>query len=91
MNNQQFSVKTDVKPEELIGTKWIGWSNLVADRMSMEFLDRMNCIYTSGTKKFPLKYNLLGDSVTIDCLNDPFVIKGNVLFANNIPVFSKAA
>ena len=91
MNNGLFIEKTTIKPELLIGTKWVSWSNEFADRMSMEFLDQKNCVYTSQPKKFPLTYTVMEGEVHISSIEGAFELRGNVLFNNNLPVFKKTA
>jgi len=91
MKNNTNTGKTVIKPEQLIGTKWISWSELFADRMSVEFIDNTNCIYTSQPKRFPLKYNIEKGELFISNIEGAFELRGNVLFNQDLPVFEKAA
>jgi len=91
MNNERIIEKTTIKPDLLIGTKWVSWSNEFAERMSMEFLDKSNCVYTSQPKKYPLTYTVTGGEVFISDIEGAFELRGNVLFNNDLPVFKKVA
>ena len=91
MNNERLKEKTLIKPEQLIGTRWISWSKALADRISMEFVDNTNCVFTSQPNKFPLKYNVAEGKVFISDIDGAFELVGNVLFNNELPVFKKAA
>jgi len=86
-----FEDKKKIKPEELIGTKWIAWSEFVGDRITVEFLDKNNCIYTSKPNKYPMTYTVTGGDMFISNIEGPFELRGNVLYNNNLPVFEKAA
>ena len=82
---------TDIEPEQLIGTRWTAWNKLLGEQISVEFVDRTNCIYTSQPKKYPLKYTIAGGKVFISNIEGPFELRGRVLFNNDIPTFEKAA
>jgi len=83
--------KTAIVAEKLIGTKWNGWSEIFPNRISVEFVDRKNCIYTAQPRKFPLTYNVRGGELYINNIDGAFELRGNVLFNSDIPVFEKAA
>ncbi|MCL2264558.1 MAG: hypothetical protein FWC22_00835 [Treponema sp.] len=91
MNKELLIPKTLIKPDQLIGTKWISWSKSFADRMSVEFVDNKNCVYTSKPKKFPLTYDVIEGNVFISNIEGSFELRGSVLFNNNLPVFRKTA
>ena len=91
MNKERQKEKTRIEPEQLIGTKWISWSSSFADRISMEFIDKKNCVFTSQPNKFPLTYTVNGGDVFINNIEGAFELRGSVLFNNNLPVFKKSA
>jgi len=91
MNINFLEKTTAIDPEKLVGTKWIGWTDLFADKMSVEFVDKSNCIYTSKPKKFPLTYNVKKGKLYISHISGAFEQRGNILFINDYPVFEKAA
>jgi len=82
---------TVIKPEQLIGTKWFTWNKLYGDRMSVEFVDRRNCVYTSQPNKFTMPYDVKEGKIFINNVEGAFELKGDVLFNNDLPVFEKAA
>ena len=81
---------TVIEPDDLIGTRWNGWGESFCDRMAIEFVDKTNCIYTSKPKQYPMTYTVTGGKVYISSLEDPFELKGNVLFNCDMPTFKKA-
>ena len=83
--------KTAIKTENLVGTKWIAWSESIGDQMTVEFVDNINCIYTSASKKFSMSYTVMEGSVFINNLTGPFELRGNVLFKGGLPAFEKTA
>jgi len=91
MENQIFEGKNAINPDQLIGTKWISLSNFFGDKMSFEFVDRTNCIYTSQPRKYSMTYKVLNDEIFISCLDGSFEVRGDKLFNNNLPAFKKAA
>ena len=91
MNNELILERTTIQPDQLIGTRWISWSKQFADRISMEFIDKKNCVYVSQPKKFPLTYTIMEGSVYISNIEGAFELRGNVLFNNDLPVFEKTA
>ncbi|MCL2184527.1 MAG: hypothetical protein FWB86_01560 [Treponema sp.] len=91
MKTELFFEPTFVEPKQLVGTKWVGWSDLATNQMSVEFVDMTNCIYTSQPKRFPLKYNITEGKIFINCIKGSFELRGNVLYNNELPVFEKAA
>lgn len=93
MKTLVMTEKTAIKPEQLIGTKWTSWSDLFSDQMyvEVEFVDRINCVYTLKPKKYPLTYNVTEGQLFISNIDGPFELRGDVLFNNDLPVFEKAA
>lgn len=83
--------KTLIEPETIIGTKWIGWSEFIGDRIMVEFLDKKNCIYTSKPNKYPMTYTVMGGQIYISHIDEPFELRGHVLFNNGLPTFEKSA
>ena len=83
--------KDKVEPANLVGSKWIGWSTFVGDRMMVEFVDKTHCVYTSAAKKFKMTYTVTGGKIFISNIEGPFELDGRVLFNNGIPSFEKAA
>jgi hypothetical protein len=82
---------TAINPEQLIGTKWTTWKNVYGDMITVEFIDRSNCIYTSQPKKYKLKYSINEGKMFISNIEGSFELKGDVLFNNDLPAFEKAA
>ena len=91
MKTEFLIKKTEIKPEQLIGTKWSSWKKLLGDRISVEFVDRKNCIYTSKPNKYPMTYNIAGGELFISNIMGAFELRGNVLYNNDNPIFEKAA
>ena len=91
MDYNQFSNITAIKPEQLIGTKWLGLSETFSDRYSLEFINNTKCIYTSKPKKFPLTYNVEDGKLYIYKIQGFFELRGDTLFNNDLPVFRKTA
>lgn len=87
----RYQETTSIKPEQLIGTKWNGWSELFSSRMSMEFLDKTNCVYTSQPKKYPMTYKVTDGKLFFSEIEGAFELVGNVFFCNSLPVFERAA
>ncbi|MCL2277683.1 MAG: hypothetical protein FWC21_07270 [Treponema sp.] len=83
--------KDVINPEQLVGTKWISLSNFFGDKMSFEFIDKTNCVYTSQPKKYPLTYKVQNNEIFISCLDEFFEVRGDRLFNKNLPAFKKAA
>lgn len=83
--------KTAINPDQLVGTKWIGWGEFVGNQMAIEFIDQKNCVYTSRSMKFPMTYTVSEGKIFISGISVSFELSGNVLFNNNIPAFEKAA
>jgi len=82
---------TVIKPDQLIGTKWDSWCEPYRGRISMEFVDKNICVYTSDPKEYPMKYTVTDGKVFINYIEGPFELGGDVLFNNNLPVFERAA
>jgi len=91
MKTYEEQEKTAIEPEKLIGTRWKGWSEIFSNQITVEFVDRRNCVYTAKPRKFPLTYNVREGNLFITNIDGPFELRGNVLYNNNIPVFEKAA
>ena len=90
MNSEKLLEKSVIKPDQLIGTRWISWSKSFGDRYTVEFVDNSNCIYTSRPKKYPLTYTVTGGQMFISNIEGPFELIGNVLYNNDLPIFEKA-
>ena len=88
---EQEAKKTDLKPGQLVGTKWFSWKKLLGDKVSVEFVDRKNCIYTSEPNKYPMTYNIACGELHISNIMGAFELRGTILFNNDLPVFEKAA
>ena len=91
MNTEQNLKKTAIKPEQIIGTKWVSQCDLFDDEISVEFVNKTNCIYASRIFKYPITYTVNGGEIFIDNIEGPFELRGNVLFNNDVPAFEKAA
>ena len=90
MDLQEFE-EVAIVPERLIGTRWIGWSGFIGERVSVEFVDNTNCIYTSQPNKYSMTYLVMGGKMFINNIEGPFELRGDVLFNNDLPAFKKAA
>ena len=84
-------IVSKVRPESLVGTKWIAWSEFFGDNMAVEFVDESNCIYTARAKKYPITYAVSEGRIFISYIKDPFELRGKVLFNNNVPAFEMQA
>ena len=91
MKTELLTEKTAIKTEHLIGTKWTSWKKLFGDKVSVEFVDQKNCIYTAKPKKYPMTYTVTGGQMFISNISGPFELIGDVLFNNDLPVFEKIA
>ena len=85
------SRRTPVKLENIVGTKWIGWSGSVGNRVTVEFMDNNSCIYTTEPKKYPITYSVNNGSLFISSIEGPFELWGDVLYNNNLPAFSRTS
>jgi len=91
METKKLPKKTKIKPESLIGTKWIAWTELFRDRIKVEFVDKTNCIYTSEPKKFQMTYTVRDGKLFISSINSSFELRGHILYNAGLPAFEKAA
>ena len=91
METASLLEKTVIEPENLIGTRWVGWSKMFCGRLEVEFTDKTNCIYTSMPNKYPMTYTVTGGKLFFSDIKEPFELRGNMLFTGNLPVFQKAA
>jgi len=82
---------TAIEPGQLAGTRWESWCELYRGRISMKFVDKSNCIYTSDPKEFPMTYTVSEGKVYISNIEGAFELRGDVLFNNDLPVFEKSA
>jgi len=82
---------TLIEHDNIIGTKWVGWSEFVGSRMMVEFVDKTNCIYTSEPRKYPMTYSVIEGKIFLSHIKHPFELKGQVLFNNGLPTFEKVA
>ena len=91
MYKEEIPEKTNIKPEQLVGTKWISSCDLFGGKIMVEFIDKTNCIYTATPFKYPVTYTVAEGEVFIGAIEGPFELRGNVLFNNDLPAFKKAA
>ncbi|MCL2196829.1 MAG: hypothetical protein FWB77_04370 [Treponema sp.] len=82
---------TAIKAEQLIGTKWESWCEPYRGRMSMEFIDKTNCVYISNPREFPMTYTVAEGRIYISNIEGAFELRGDVLFNNDLPVFERGA
>jgi hypothetical protein len=81
-------VPPDITPEKLIGSKWIASGTNSNTKDTIEFVDRIYCVYTSIDRLEPYTYRIrgnriiLGDFVTYVFIND-------ILFLNGYPLFTR--
>lgn len=83
--------KTAIIPADLIGTKWVGWSKMFCDQIMVEFVDSINCIYTSTPNEYPMTYKVIGGKLQISEIEEAFERRGDMLFHGDFPVFEKVA
>jgi hypothetical protein len=82
------SKQNDVSSKNLVGTNWIALETVLDNKSTIEILDEKYCIYSSQnnlrlrTYKISEGQILIGDSVS-------YVIRGNTLFYNDIPIYTK--
>ena len=91
MKEAPFLERTAIKPESIIGTKWVAWPEFIGDRIKVEFVDKTNCIYTSEPKKFSMTYTVSDGNIIISDVEGPLELRGHILFNNGFPAFEKAA
>jgi len=91
MRNDLLQKDTAIEPEQIIGTKWTSWKKVFGDRVSVEFVDHANCIYTAQPKEFNLKYTIRDGMMYISNIKGSFVLIEDILYNNGLPVFEKAA
>ena len=89
MNVTSLPSSHGIEPKSLVGTKWIGWSSFVGDKMAVEFTDEAHCIYTSMRTKYPITYTVEGNKIFFEMVKDPFELRGRMLFSRDIPAFKK--
>ena len=80
-----------INPDKLVGTKWTTWNNVYGDSINVEFIDRAKCVYTLQPNKYSLTYTVQEGVMYISNIEGSFVLRGDVLFNNDIPTFEKAA
>ena len=91
MTFEQEKNKIVLEAEQLVGTKWSSWKRMLGDKVSVEFIDKKNCIYTSQPNKYTMTYSIAGGELYISNIIGSFELRGNVLFNNDLPVFEKVA
>jgi len=91
MRKERLLKKTAIEPKKLIGTKWISMCDLFGDPVTVEFVDKTTCIYTSQLNKYPETYTVTGGEIFIRNIEGAFELRGNMLFNNDLPAFEKAA
>jgi len=91
MKTEKLQSGNGIEPDQFVGTKWGSWKNLLGDRISVEFIDGENCIYTAKPKKYSLTYTIEEDKMSISSINGTFELRGSVLYNNDLPVFEKTA
>ena len=80
-----------IEPENLIGTKWAARTELLGNKMMVEFLDKTNCIFTLKPNECPMTYTVTGGRIFFSDIGGAFELKGHVLYNNDLPAFEKAA
>ena len=98
MESTTLMEKNAIVLENLAGTKWVGWTEMYCEwalphmmdtKVSVEFLDKTNCIYTSESNKYSMTYIVMGGKLFLNDIKRPFILRGNILFNGNIPAFQK--
>jgi len=90
MKEAKFLEKTAIEADRLVGTKWNSWSEFMGNRMTVEFVDHSNCVYTSKPRMYPMTYTVTGGKLFIREISRSFELRGNVLFNGDIPAFERA-
>jgi hypothetical protein len=84
----ETSKQIDKTTRNLIGTNWIAVETVLDNKSTIEIIDEKYCIYCSQnnvklrTYKISEGRILIGDSVS-------YTIRGNTLFYNDIPIYTK--
>jgi len=91
MNTEKEIKASVIKAGQLVGTKWFSWKRMLGDKVSVEFIDKKNCVYTSQPHIYPMTYNIAGGELYISNIMGAFELRGDVLYNNDLPVFEKAA
>ena len=89
VSNTAASPPADITPETLIGTKWIATGTVSNNMDTIEFVDGSYCIYTSFNRGEPYTYKIRGNRILVGDFVS-YVIRGNILFLNGYPFFTKA-
>jgi hypothetical protein len=78
----------DMSHENLIGTKWIATGTSSIPKDTIEFVDKIYCIYTSINRLEPYTYKIRGNRILLgDYVS--YVIYDNTLFLNGYPLFTR--
>jgi len=83
-----YSVSVYIRPENLIGTKWVATGTISENKDTIEFVNNTYCVYTSINRLEPYTYRirenriLLGEHIS-------YVIRDNTLFLNGYPLFTR--
>ena len=91
MGNVSLFERIAIEPKDIIGTKWDGFGKMFCNRLKVEFVDHINCIYTSKPDEYTIPYTVTGGKIFISEIEEPFERKGDILFNGGLPVFKKAA
>jgi len=83
-----YSVSGDVRPEHLIGTKWIATGTISKNKDTIEFVNNTYCVYTSINRLEPYTYRIRGNRILLG-EHVSYVIVDNVLFLNGYPLFTR--
>ena len=80
--------KAAIEQENFAGTKWIG-SESIGDRMMIEFVDEVNCVFTTMPNKREMTYYVDGNVIFIKNIEERFELQGQVLYNRGLPAFKK--
>jgi len=76
-----------IQPEDLIGTKWISSMSSLGFINDIEFIDRVNCVYTLISGPQESTYKIKGNSIIIS--NNQYFLEGNTFFYKGYPYWVK--
>jgi hypothetical protein len=82
------SFSADISQDNLIGSKWIATGTSSITKDTIEFVDKMYCVYTSINRLEPYTYRIRGNRILLGD-HVSYVIYDNILFLNGYPLFTR--
>ena len=90
MKTASLPEHSEIEPETLIGTKWIGIGIPAGDSEALEFLTERICMYTARPYDYPKSYTVSGNKVFLGGGEEPFELREATLFFMGNPAFKKS-